>query len=312
MTLDNALADVRLTGNGAGASRPRSPSESGQPWFEEVLTSTLHQRLSIDRLIHEDHTGLQRITVFENETFGRVLALDGIVQVTDRDEFIYHEMMAHVPLVAHGEARRVLIVGGGDGGTLEEVLKHRSVERAVLVEIDSAVVEVSRRYLPEISKGAFEDPRADLIIADGAEFVGKTEERFDIIIVDSPDPHGPGEVLFGREFYRRCRDRLNPGGILVAQAGSPFFQADVPRRALMRLRSLFGDAALFNAVVPAYGGLMAFAWASDDPLKRNMSALQVASRFSASGKIDTLYYTPAVHEAAFVLPRFMQEWGREG
>ena len=168
----------------------------------------------------------QRIRVFENARFGRVLTLDGVVQTTEGDEFIYHEMMAHVPILAHGAARRVLIVGGGDGGMAREVLRHRAVEHVTMVEIDAGVVEFSKKYLPSLSAGAFDDPRLDLVIADGADFVAQTDRRFDVAIIDSTDPVGPGEVLFTDTFYGRAKRCLAPGGVLVTQNGVPFMQGD--------------------------------------------------------------------------------------
>src|SRR5690606_23586133 len=161
-------------------------------WADETLYPFYRQSLSVDRLLYDSKTEHQRIRVFENARFGRVLTLDGIVQTTEGDEFIYHEMLAHVPILAHGSARRVLIIGGGDGGMAREVLRHRSVERVTMVEIDAGVVEFAKKYLPNLSAGAFDDPRLDLVIADGAAYVAETDERFDVIIVDSTDPIGPG------------------------------------------------------------------------------------------------------------------------
>ena len=306
MTANVSLAAVKTAFGTASHAMRRPASEAAPAWFVEELAPGLHQRLRIDRMIHQEE-GLQKIAIFENAEFGRVLALDDVIQVTERDEFIYHEMMAHVPLLAHGEARRVLIIGGGDGGMLREVLKHRTVERAVLVEIDEAVVALCRKHLPMVCGEAFEDPRTELVIADGFAFVRDTDERFDLILIDSPDPQGPGEILFSEEFYRHCRDRLAPGGVIVAQAGSPFFQTPVLRKTVRRLKPLFRDVAVFTATVPAYGGLYAFAWASDDMLKRNMTTLQAAARFSAA-QIETRSYTPAVHCASFILPGFMREF----
>ena len=166
----------------------------------------------------------QRLRVFENARFGRVLTLDDVVQTTEGDNFIYHEMLTHVPILAHGSAREILIIGGGDGGMAREALRHENVARVTMVEIDAGVVEFSRQYLPKLSNGAFEDPRLDLVINDGAVFMRETERRFDVIIVDSTDPIGPGEVLFTDHFYGHAKRALNPGGILVTQNGVPFMQ----------------------------------------------------------------------------------------
>ncbi|MCL4144200.1 UNVERIFIED_CONTAM: hypothetical protein GTU68_039063 [Idotea baltica] len=166
-------------------------------------------------VFYDSATDHQRLRVFENAKFGRVLTLDGVVQTTTADEFIYHEMLAHVPILAHGAAKRVLIVGGGDGGMAREVLRHTSVDHVTMVEIDAGVVDFSKEYLPSLSNGAFDDPRLELVIADGAAFVSETDQRFDVMIVDSTDPIGPGEVLFTDTFYGRAKGLLNRNGVLV-------------------------------------------------------------------------------------------------
>jgi len=186
-------------------------------WIEESLHEDLHIKLKAARVIFESRTEHQHLVLFENQTFGRALALDNVLQTTEKDEFIYHEMLAHVPILAHGRARSVLIIGGGDGGMLEEVLKHQDIERATMVDIDDTVIELSKLHLRSICGEAFEDPRSELVIADGAEFVRTCSERYDVIIIDSTDPIGPGQVLFTQAFYESCKGRLSPGGILVTQ-----------------------------------------------------------------------------------------------
>lgn len=274
-------------------------------WADETLYPFYRQSLSVDRLLYDSKTEHQRIRVFENARFGRVLTLDGIVQTTEGDEFIYHEMLAHVPILAHGSARRVLIIGGGDGGMAREVLRHRSVERVTMVEIDAGVVEFAKKYLPNLSAGAFDDPRLDLVIADGAAYVAETDERFDVIIVDSTDPIGPGEVLFTDTFYGRARERLAEGGILVTQNGVPFLQAEELTNTLRALDALFRDATCYLATIPTYaGGPMAFGWGTDGSA-RSTDLAELRRRAQASG-IDFRYYTPEVHQAAFALPGYIQ------
>lgn len=276
-------------------------------WFEETLHPGLHVRLGIDTLLYRGESEHQRLILFENSEFGRVLALNEVIQTTERDEFIYHEMLSHVPLLAHGGAREVLIVGGGDGGMLEEVLKHRTVARATLVEIDATVIEFSKKYLRAICGDAFEDARAQVIIADGLAHAETTRDRYDVIIVDSTDPIGPSEALFTDRFYRACRRCLAPGGILVTQNGVPFVQGDELSQSLSAMKSLFADATCYTASVPAYvGGCMAFGWASDRAGLRATPLPVLATRFADAG-IDTRYYTPAVHQAAFALPRYIAE-----
>lgn len=276
-------------------------------WVEELLHADLRLGLKAERILHDGQTAYQRVVVFENPTFGRVLTLDSVVQTTERDEFIYHEMLVHVPLLAHGGVRRVLIVGGGDGGMLEEALKHRSVERVTLVEIDPGVIELSKAHLRAICRDAFEDPRAEVVIADGVEYVAAGAARFDLIIVDSPDPVGPAEALFTERFYRDCRGCLAPGGILVTQNGVPFLQGGELAGTLRCLRGLFADASCYLATVPTYaGGPMAFGWASDEPGLRHTPLEVLRARFAESG-IHTRYYTPEVHQGAFALPGYVAE-----
>jgi spermidine synthase len=246
----------------------------------------------------------QRLEVFSTPRFGTVLALDGVIQTTTADEFIYHEMMVHPPLVAHGAARRVLIVGGGDGGCLREVLKH-PVEGVTLVEIDAAVIAASRRFLPGLSAGAFDDPRARVTVGDGLAFVAATDERFDVIVVDSTDPEGPGEALFAEAFYADCARILNPGGVLVAQCGVPFLQPAGVTASFRRMRSAFSDVTFTVCAVPTYvGGLMTLGWASADAALRRRT---VARLRAASRGLSTRYYSPDVHLAAFTLPGYIRE-----
>lgn len=274
-------------------------------WFEETLHPGFRSRLGIDRVIHETKTEHQHLIIFDNAEFGRVLALDGVVQTTERDEFIYHEMLAHTPIFAHGNAKRVLIIGGGDGGMLEETLKHRSVETAVQVEIDDTVVELSKQHLRSICGDAYDDPRTELVIADGVEYVNETSDRFDVIIVDSTDPIGPGEVLFGRRFYGGCKKCLAPGGILVTQNGVPFVQGQELAGTMDIFKELLADVTCYRAAVPAYiGGDMSFGWGSDDPSLSKVDTGMLSARFKAAA-IETDYYTPAVHIGAFALPPYI-------
>jgi len=274
-------------------------------WFDETLHAGFRAGLEAQRVIHEDRTAHQHLVIFDHVRLGRVMMLDGIVQTTEADEFIYHEMLAHVPLFAHGDARSVLIVGGGDGGMLEEVLKHERVAKATMVELDRTVVDISRRYLPSICGTAFDDPRTDLVIADGVAFMRDGTDRYDVIIVDSTDPVGPGEVLFSEDFYASCRRRLGEGGILVTQNGVPFWQDEELRNTARRLKPHFRDVSCYLATVPMYvGGPMAFGWASDDPACRQVDLATLETRRAAAG-FDTWYYTPAVHKAAFALPPYI-------
>jgi spermidine synthase len=275
-------------------------------WIEETLYPSWGQRLRVDKVLFEDRTEHQHLVIFENASHGRVMMLDGAVQVTLADEFVYHEMMSHVPLFALAEPRAVLVIGGGDGGILREVLKHPSVEKAVLCEIDRAVIDMSLKYFPEVSAGAFDNPRTDIVIADGLELVAATDQRFDVILVDSTDPVGPGSVLFTKQFYADCRRCLKKGGVLVTQNGVPFMQPAELKQSVGYFRELFKDAGCYLATVPTYvGGQMALGWATDDRKLRSLKLAALADRFAAAG-ISTKYYTPAVHHAAFALPVFIE------
>ncbi len=274
-------------------------------WLREALHPDWAQAFRIDRLVHDSRTGHQRLRLIENARFGRVLTLDDVVQVTTGDEFIYHEMMAHVPVLAHGAARRVLIVGGGDGGLAREVLRHRGVEQVTMVEIDRAVVDFAREHLPTVSAGAFDDPRLELVIDDGAAFVGRDGPAFDVILVDSTDPVGPGEALFTDSFYGRAKRRLAPGGILVTQNGVPFLQPDELAATMRAFAALFADAACYLITVPTYaGGPMALGWGTDGPA-RSVPLEVLEARFAAAG-LTTRCYTPELHRAAFALPAYVR------
>ncbi|MCP1649939.1 MULTISPECIES: polyamine aminopropyltransferase [Pseudomonas aeruginosa group] len=273
--------------------------------YQETLYDGYGQRFSVDRMLHEVRTEHQHLVIFENARMGRVMALDGVIQTTEADEFIYHEMLTHVPILAHGNARRVLIIGGGDGGMLREVSKHASVEHITMVEIDGTVVDMCKEFLPNHSQGAFDDARLNLVIDDGMRFVATTTEKFDVIISDSTDPIGPGEVLFSENFYQACHRCLNEGGVLVTQNGTPFMQLDTVRNTAGRMNGLFADWHFYQAAVPTYiGGSMTFAWGSTNPALRKVDAATLAQRFAASG-IQTRYYNPAIHQGAFALPQYV-------
>ncbi len=272
---------------------------------ERLFRDAYAQEFSVDRVLYEHSTGHHHLIIFENELFGRVMALDGIIQTTEKDEFIYHEMLAHVPLFARGDAREVLVIGGGDGGILREVVKHQEVKRIVHVEIDAAVIDMSRKYLPNHSAGAFDDPRIELVISDGLEYVQQTDRKFDVIISDSTDPEGPGEALFTESFYQGCHRCLDDRGVLVTQNGVCFMQLDEVRDTARHFRRIFRDSHFFSASIPTYvGGIMAFGWATDDTALRHVPVDDISRRFKESG-IRTRYYNAWIHRASFALPEYV-------
>lgn len=273
-------------------------------WFEERLHANWRQAMRVKEILFRDQTEHQDLLIFENPDWGRVLALDGIVQTTTGDEFCYHEMLVHVPVLAHGAVREVLIIGGGDGGCLREALKHPGVERVTQVEIDRSVIDLCRKWLPSLSDGAFDHPKANVVIADGAKFAAEATDRFDVVIVDSTDPIGPGAVLFTEEFYRNVRRLLKPGGVLATQCGNPSIKPDeLAETQAVQAAAGFAAVSYYFAVVPTYvGGAMALGFATDDPAKLTPDAATLRSRGVPAG---LRYYTPEVHLAAFAHPAWM-------
>jgi spermidine synthase len=262
----------------------------------------------VDKVLYELQTEHQHLVLFEQPFFGKMLMLDGATQISKRDEFIYQEMMSHVPLFAHGNARDVLIVGGGDCGIAEEVLKHKTVKSLTQVEIDPKVVEFAREHFPEFTGPVFADKRFTSVIDDGAKYVAKTDRRFDVIIVDSTDPIGPGKILFGQKFYAGCRRCIKKGGVLVTQNGVPFFQRNELTITMSRYLRLFGDATCFVAAIPIYvGGHMAMGFASENARLRRQPVRTIAQRYRKAGSFKTKYWTPEVHVAAFAQPRFIAD-----
>ena len=279
-------------------------------WIAETLFDDLGFRMSyqVDKALYEMQTEHQHLVLFEHPFFGKMLMLDGATQVTSKDEFVYHEMMTHVPILAHGRAREVLIVGGGDCGIAEEALKHKSVERVTQVEIDASVVEFAKEHFPEFTAPVLADKRFELVIDDGMNYVAKTERRFDVIIVDSTDPQGPGKVLFSEQFYAGCRRCMRKGAVMVTQNGVPIFQADELTAGIAKFRKLFADGACYVAAIPTYvGGHMAMGWATDNKRLCQTSAKALAGRHRQAGSFATRYWTPEVHVAAFALPRFIAD-----
>ncbi len=292
-------------------------------WMNEtdlVHGQSWRVKLKMERVLYQGRSPFQNAVVFDNRFYGRVLALDGIVQTTEADEFFYHEALVHTPLFAHGRVRRVLIIGGGDGGALEEVLKHPGIESVTLVELDQLVIDLAKRYLTKICGRAFEDPRLKLVIGDGVGFVADCRDSFDAILIDSTDPTGidpensdggapagPGLMLFGAAFYGACKDRLEPGGLLVTQNAVPFVETAALTTPVRNLRAHFAQVACYRATVPSfYGGEMVFTLASDDDGLGRVPRETLEARFREAG-IQTRYYTPEVHLGAFALPPYLAE-----
>lgn len=277
----------------------------GEKWFKEQVTDEIGHSLRMDKVLFEGEVDHQHLIVFENEIFGRLFALEGFIQVSTRDEFIYHEMLVHVPLFAHGAAKRVLVIGGGDGGAIREVFRHRTVEHCTMVEIEGSVVDFSKEWFPTISDGAFDDERLNLVIADGAKFVKETDEKFDVILVDSTDPVGPGKVLFTEEFYRDCRSCLTDEGIMITQCGLPFLQPKELQTAWLNQKASFDDPKFYAIAVPAYsGGIMTLGFARAGG--ENPDLETISKRVKLASIEPFRYYTPEGHLGAFAVPAYVQ------
>ena len=279
-------------------------------WVNETLYPAWGQRFRVKRELARVQSDFQDIMVFESEVHGRVMLLDGVVQITEADEFVYQEMLTHVPLLAHGAARRVLIIGAGDGGVLRRVLQHSTVEKAVMVEIDGEVIRLAKEYLPGIAGEAWSDPRAEVIVGDGIDYVRQAAAgSFDVVIVDSTDPIGVGEVLFTDEFYANCARLLSERGLVVNQCGVPFMQADELHETSLRRAKAFADVFAYVAAVPTYvGGFMTLGWAAKDPALRRVPLAEIRSRANAAGVLgQTRYWTPEIHCGAFNLPPYIAE-----
>ncbi len=267
-------------------------------WIEENYKEGLNFRLGLKEKLFSAQSPFQKVEVFESSHHGRVLMNDGCFMLSERDESIYHEMMAHVPLHVHPNPRSVLIIGGGDGGTAREVLRHPSVEKCTLVEIDEMVVEACRKFIPKTGK-IFDHPKMELHIDDGVKFVQQTDQKFDVIMIDSTDPVGAAQPLFGAEFYSNVADHLNRDGIVIAQGESVFYESEMQAKLLSIVNPRFEWTTYFNFTNMTYpGGLWSFLWASNG---------RHPMRDQRDCELDCFYYNSEIHRAAFALPSFQKQ-----
>ncbi|WAH36900.1 polyamine aminopropyltransferase [Alicyclobacillus dauci] len=267
-------------------------------WFTELQSENMSLGLRIEKTIHSEETEFQTMEVYETGQYGRLLVLDGCVMTTDKDEFVYHEMLSHVPMHTHPNPKNVLVVGGGDGGIIREVIKHPSVERAVLAEIDGAVVETSKKYFPHIAQG-LSDSRVDVQIVDGIKYVEEHKNEFDVILIDSTDPIGPAVGLFSKTFYDSVSEALKEDGIMAAQTESPFANQDLIRRVNEDISKTFPITKLYLAHIPTYPtGMWSFTMGSKVHRPQDVKEVRVK---------DTKYYNLGIHHAALALPNFVKE-----
>lgn len=279
-----------------------------EEYISEKLYKDFNISFKVEEVILQIKDGIQDLCIIKNNCFGKVMMLDNVTQITSKDEFIYHEMMSHVPLFTLANAENILIIGGGDGGIAREVLKHKNIKKCTLVEIDENVVSFSKKHLPEISDGAFNNPKLDVIITDGAKFVENTKQTFDVIIVDSTDPHGPGQVLFTKQFYQNCHNILKKDGILITQNGVPFLQPEELVNSVKFFKEIFKFGTCITATIPTYiGGPMAMGFATNSSDNLNISIEELKRKFARSNIGDLKYYNPEVHLASFALPNYIKK-----
>lgn len=269
-------------------------------WYTEKQTESFGITAKIKETLVREQTQYQDLAIVETEQFGRMLMLDGMVMTTEKDEFVYHEMLAHPALFTHPRPRRVLVIGGGDGGVIREIVRHPAVERAVLVEIDGKVIEYCRQYLPSIA-GKLDDPRVEVIVGDGYRHIHEHKNSYDVVIVDSTEPVGPAVQLFEKGFYQGIYDALTEDGIMVAQTDNPWFKGELTAQVYRDVQHIFPLARVYQANIPTYpSGLWTFTLGSKkyDPLALKPEQIP---------ELDTRYYSPRMHRAAFVLPRFVEQ-----
>lgn len=274
-------------------------------WFTEKHTEHVKFSIQVDRQLYSSQSDFQRIDIFSSKEFGRFLTLDGYMMLTEKDEFIYHEMMVHVPMAVHPCVRKALVIGGGDGGTVRELTRYKDIEQIDLVEIDEEVVSACRQYLQQTACG-FDDGRVHVCYEDGLKYVRRYEDAYDLILVDSTDPFGPGEGLFTKEFYGNCYKALRADGIMVNQHESPFYPNDATamQRAHKRIVESFPISRVYQAHIPTYpSGHWLFGFASKKyrPLED-----QDVVRWKSLG-IKTKYYNEQLHKGAFALPNYVEE-----
>jgi len=274
-------------------------------WYTEEHTKNVRFSIKVDKQLVSVKSDFQRIDIFESQEFGRFLTLDGFMMLTEKDEFIYHEMITHVPMAVNPKAKKILVIGAGDGGTVRELVKYEHIKRIDMVEIDKMVVDVCREYLPKTAN-KLDDGRVRIYYEDGLKFVRSKTNEYDIVIVDSTDPFGPGEDLFTREFYGNCFNALKDDGILVNQHESPYYEADAKAtaRANKQLRAVFPFATVYQLHIPTYpSGHWLFGFASK---KYNPVEDLKADEWNKFG-IETRYYNTELHKGSFALPNYVKD-----
>jgi spermidine synthase len=279
-------------------------------WFWEYVTPYLVQQLSISDIVYTGQTDFQFMQVIDTPAFGKCLILDGKIQCSEWDEFIYHEALVHPLMTTHPSPETVFIAGGGEGATLREVLAHRTVKRVVMVDLDRKVVETCRELLPSLSRGAFEDTRVELLHLDAMKYLEETQEKFDVIIIDLPEPleEGPAYLLYTREFYGDLKDRLTPNGLIGLQAGSTSMIISYGFVAVANtLATAFSVVAPYQAEIPSFGGSWGFAVASNNLDPRQLSPEEIDRRISDRVNGNLRFYDGLTHRGMFSIPKYLRE-----
>jgi len=272
-------------------------------FFNEELYTDYNQNLLIESVIAKKKSKYQKIEIFNSKKFGKVMALDKVIQITENDHHGYSEMLTHVPIISHGNVKKVLIIGGGDGAIAHELLKYSSIKKIILCEIDEEVIKLSKKYLYNINFGSLDNKKINIVINDAAKFVSKKEYKnyFDLIIVDRPDPIGPGKKLFQKIFYKNIKNITNKNGIAVFQNGVPFFQKSELKKTSKHLKNIFQFSGVYLTVVPSYaGGYISLTWASN---KTNMKKI-IKNNINVP---DTKYYSQHIHNSSFKLPKWIEK-----
>jgi spermidine synthase len=275
-------------------------------WYTEEHTPDVRFSIKVSEQLYNGKSEFQQVDVFRSNEFGKFLTLDGLMMVTEKDEFIYHDMIVHIPMATNPNIKKVLVIGAGDGGTIRELTRYKTIEQIDMVELDKLVVDVSKEYFADSTATSFDDKRVNIYYEDGLRFVRKKANEYDLVIVDSTDPFGPGEGLFTREFYGNCYNALKEDGILVNQHESPYYDvfAKAMKRAHLRIKEVFPICSVYQAHLPTYPSghwLFGFASKQYDPIDD-----LDADKWNALG-IKTKYYNTELHKGCFALPNYVKE-----
>ena len=310
-TQDNSAKARQVVADLMDLYRPQEHIQHDVPRDKRLMHEWLNGDygffLRSSKLIEASKTRFQDLEIHETPQFGKLFRLDGCFMTSEREEFVYHETLIHTALAAHPSPKRVLIIGGGDGGAAEEALKHPSVEQVVMVELDEKVVEIAKQHFGTIHRGAFDSPRLKLLIEDGLKFVAETKEKFDHIALDLPDPIGPAVALYEEAFFRDCKRALAPGGVLTLHMGSPWSRPERVKLLYARLAKLFKFARPYTMFIPLYGCLWAMCACSDSSDVALVGAAEIDTRIAARGITHLQYYNGATHQALFALPNFVRD-----